>query len=154
MRQGGKWTTTRCEPLTSAGQQKQSRRRGGIRKWDERGGTGVIQSVICRETEMPLMSWVVEVKGVGLSDPIQCAHKKSRPKPRRWTRVAMATLLPLGIGSAGNQLKACVCLCEWCIWSCWKQKCYVIRVVLAIGGKGRTAQDTEQAVFFGSLAVG
>lgn len=59
---------------------------------------------------MPLMSWVVEVKGVGLSDPIQRVHKKSRPKPRRWTRVAMATLLPLGIGSAGNQLKACVCV--------------------------------------------
>lgn len=57
---------------------------------------------------MPLMSWVVEVKGVGLSDPIQRQRKKSRPKPRRWTRVAMATPLPLGMGSAGNQRKACV----------------------------------------------
>lgn len=47
--------------------------------------------------------------GVGLSDPIQHAHKKSRPKPLCWTRVAMVTPLPLGTGSAGNQLKACVC---------------------------------------------
>lgn len=87
---------------------------------------------------MPLMSWVVEVKGVGLSDPIQRAHKKSRPEAWRWTRVAMATRLPLGRGSAGNQLKACVCVnggfgvggnksvmsSEW---------------FLAMGGEGRTA---------------
>lgn len=48
---------------------------------------------------MPLMSWVVEVKGVGLSDPIRRTRaRKSRPQPRRCTRVAMATPLPSGIG--------------------------------------------------------
>lgn len=46
--------------------------------------------------------------GGGLSDPIQHAQKKSRPKPLRWTRVAMATPLPSGTRSAGNQLTECV----------------------------------------------
>lgn len=87
---------------------------------------------------MPLMSWVVEVKGVGLSDPIQRAHKKSRPKPRRWTGVATATPLPLGMGSAGNQLKACVWV-NGVFGLAREQKSYVIPVVLAIGGRGRGA---------------
>ncbi len=55
---------------------------------------------------MLLMSW----GGVGLSDPIQHAHKKSRPKPLCWTRVAMVTSLPSGTRSAGNQLKVSVCV--------------------------------------------
>ncbi len=57
--------------------------------------------------------------GVGLSDPIQHAHKKSRPKPLCWTRVTMVTSLPSGRRSAGNQLKVCVCvnMCV-CVWIC------------------------------------
>lgn len=47
--------------------------------------------------------------GVGLSDPIQHAQKKNRPKPLCWTRVAMVTPLPSGTRSAGNQLTECVC---------------------------------------------
>lgn len=62
-------------------------------------------------TEVLLMSWAVVLAngGVGLSDPIQHAQKKSRPKPLRRTRVAMATPLPSGTRSAGNQLTECVC---------------------------------------------
>lgn len=58
------------------------------------------------------MSWVVLANGgggVGLSDPIQHAQKKNRPKPLCWTRVAMVTPLPSGTRSAGNQLTECVC---------------------------------------------
>lgn len=54
----------------------------------------------------------------GLSDPIQHAHKKSRPKPLCWTRVAMVTSLPLGTGSAGNQLKVCICVVCICVKMC------------------------------------
>lgn len=71
------------------------------------------------------MLWVEAVGGgVGLSDPIQHAHKKSRPKPLCWTRVAMVTSLPLGTRSAGNQLKCvsvrlCVCMCEYVYIYAW-----------------------------------
>lgn len=50
--------------------------------------------------------------GGGLSDPIQHAHKKSRPKPLSRTRVAMVICLPLGSRSAGNQLTVSpMCMC-------------------------------------------
>lgn len=41
-----------------------------------------------------------------------------------------------------------VCLDEWCIWSCWKQKSYVIRVVLAIGGQRKSRLRNRASCFF------
>lgn len=67
--------------------------------------------------------------GVGLSDPIQHAHKKSRPKPLCWTRVAMVTSLPLGTRSAGNQLKVCECVCV-CESDAWRYKKTVMSSLL------------------------
>lgn len=101
-REKGKTDTTQWT-FNLTNQQKQSRGRGGTRQRDELWGTEIL-----------LMSWVVLANGggwggVGLSDPIQHALKKSRPKPLRWTRVAMVTPLPSGTRSAGNQLTECVC---------------------------------------------
>lgn len=91
--------TPHSRPLTFTSQQKRSRGRGRGRDktacWTagDRGSTDELGGVGKQSGG-----------GVGLSDPIQHAQKKSRPKPLRWTRVAMATPLPSGTRSAGNQL--------------------------------------------------
>lgn len=97
--------TPHSRPLTFTSQQKRSRGRGRDKTacWTvgDRGSTDELGGVGKRAGGG---GWLV-----GLSDPIQHAQKKSRPKPLRRTRVAMATPLPSGTRSAGNQLTESVC---------------------------------------------
>lgn len=82
-----------------------------------------------------------------MSDPIQQAHKKSRPKPLCWTRVAMVTSLPSGTRSAGNQLKVCACVnvCM-CVWICLERLKKTVMSSLLF--RPHSAQDELVKSFF------
>lgn len=103
-----RWTP-RCEPLTSMGQQKQSRR--GVRESDELWGTGVIQSVLCRDTEMPLMSWVV---GVWIVWPHSTCSQEKQAKTPVLDKGCHGNLSPLGHEISGESTERlplpCVCV--------------------------------------------
>lgn len=115
-----RWTP-HCEPLTSVGQQKVSRRRrrkGGRRDknegWTERD-RGYPISPLQGDSDA-----TDEFEGGGgriVWPHSTCLTRKSRPEPLCWTTVAMDTALPSGTRSAGNQLKVCVCV-NVCVRAC------------------------------------
>lgn len=89
---------------------------------------------------MPLMSRVLEVEGVGLSDPIQRAHKEKQANTPALDKGCHGNPSPLGHRISRESTES-VCLGERRVWSCLRQKSYVIGAVLATGGRGRTAAE-------------